>query len=101
MGSSPPRRYSITMSTRDDTDDKVTWYEIAQETGITVRSLRSIKYRSDLNRQIALETGDDSFIKPGDLPPEDGYIPAKGRPGRPRPYWSRDAVEAWKARKGA
>lgn len=82
------------------TDQAVTWYDIAAETGISVRSLRTIKYRSDHNRRLAADTGDASHVKPGDLPEPAGYLRAKGRPGRPRPYWNRSDIDAWIARKG-
>lgn len=77
----------------------LTWFDLAERTGISVRSLRAIHYRSARNRRLAHESGDSTRIKTGDLPEPDGYHPADGRPGRPRPYWTDETLGPWLAHK--
>lgn len=64
---------------------------VASYTGLKIASVRTMHGRSKGHRKKAEETGDQSHIRPGDMPPEDGKEPRWPY----SPWWYPETITTW------
>lgn len=62
--------------------------EVAEMLGVGRQSIRTYQTRSAQHRKLAAETGNKSYIRPGDLPEPDGRFGNT-------PYWEKRTIEEW------
>ena len=62
--------------------------EVADMLGVGRQSIRTYQTRSAQHRKLAEETGNKSFIRPGDLPEPDGRFGNI-------PYWEKRTITEW------
>ena len=70
------------------TTDLIGYEGLAEMMGITIGSARAYRTRAIAHRKKAEETGDKSFIRPGDLPEPDEHFGQS-------PAWKRSTIEKW------
>lgn len=61
---------------------------LAEHLGLGVASVRTYNGTANMHRRKAAETGDKSYIRPGDLPEPDGYAGQA-------PYWFEATINKW------
>lgn len=72
--------------------DILGFQELSDILGIGLTSCRTYHSRAEHHRKLAAETGDKSYIRPGDLPAPDGRF------GR-SPYWEKRTIDRWLAQR--
>lgn len=62
--------------------------ELAEKLGISVNSARTYNGRAQRHRRQAEETGDQTLVRPGDLPEPDKYFGNS-------PVWKEATIDRW------